>query len=211
MLKRQLLDTTRGRIVALLQKGPLAVDDMASQLQLTQNAVRSHITAMERDGVVQRVGRRAGTTRPFQTYELTSEVDHLLSRAYIPLLGQLIRTLADALPADQVETLVRQAGRGLADELLHTRRPTGSLESKVRSASELLNEELGALTHVESNGHYVIRGAGCPLSAVTGKHPGVCQAMETLVSEVVGAPVRECCDRSARPKCCFEISATSNV
>src|SRR5438874_3330903 len=129
MLKRQLLDTTRGRIVALLQKGPLAVDDIAAALQLTRNAVRSHITSMERDGVVQRVGRRPGTTRPFQTYELTPETDHLLSRAYIPLLGQLIAALANALPAEQVEMVVRDAGRGLADHLLQTKRPTGTLAS----------------------------------------------------------------------------------
>jgi predicted ArsR family transcriptional regulator len=205
MLNRQLLDTTRGRIVALLQKGPLAVDDIAGHVELTRNAVRSHITAMERDGVIQRVGRRPGTTRPFQTYELTREVDQLLSRAYIPFLGQLIESLAGALSPDQVDLLAREVGRGLAHQMLRGRRLTGTLESNVRAASALLNEELGAITHVESNGHYVIRGAGCPLSAVTGKHPDVCRSMETLVSEIVGTPVRECCDRANRPKCCFEI------
>jgi predicted ArsR family transcriptional regulator len=205
MLKRQLLDSTRGRIVTLLQRGPLAVDDIAAELQLTPNAVRGHITTMERDGMIERVGRRPGTTRPFQTYELTPEVDQLLSRAYIPLLSQLIRSLAKTLSDDEVETLVRDAGRGLVDELLHANRPTGRLESRVQAASKLLNEQLGALTEVESNGHYVIRGAGCPLSALTGKHPAICRAMETFVNEIVGAPVRECCDRSGRPKCCFEI------
>jgi DeoR family transcriptional regulator, suf operon transcriptional repressor len=211
MLKRQLLDTTRGRIVALLQKGPLAVDDIAAELELTRNAVRSHITAMERDGVIQRVGRRPGTTRPFQTYELTPEVDQLLSRAYIPFLAQLIESLASALSPDQVELLVRNVGRGLAHQLLGDRSPTGPLETKVRATSALLNEQLGAITHVESNGHYVIRGNGCPLSAVTGKHPAVCRAMETLVNEIVGAPVRECCDRANRPKCCFEIEIADAV
>jgi hypothetical protein len=68
---------------------------------------------------------------------------------------------------------------------------------------------IGALARVESNGEYVIRGAGCPLSAVTGKHPAVCQAVESLVGEIVGAPVRECCDRTSRPKCCFEIAVPS--
>ena len=66
-------------------------------------------------------------------------------------------------------------------------------------ASQVLNEQLGALTRVEKNGHFVIRGAGCPLSAITGKHPGVCLAMESLVSEIVGAPVHECCIRDASP------------
>jgi hypothetical protein len=71
--------------------------------------------------------------------------------------------------------------------------------------SEMMNEQLGAMTHVESNGAYRIRGVGCSLAALTGKHPGVCLAMESLVAEVVGMPVRECCDRSERPQCCFEI------
>ena len=51
----------------------------------------------------------------------------------------------------------------------------------------------------------MIRGAGCPLAALTGKHPAVCLAMESLVTEVVGVEVTECCDRTERPKCCFEI------
>jgi hypothetical protein len=50
-----------------------------------------------------------------------------------------------------------------------------------------MNEHLGALTRVEGNGGIVIRGAGSPLAALTGKHPGVCLAMESLVTEMVGA------------------------
>ena len=69
----------------------------------------------------------------------------------------------------------------------------------------MLNTDLGAVTRVEENGRYVIRGEGCPLSALTGKHPAVCRAMESLVKELVGAPVHECCDRAQRPRCCFEI------
>jgi hypothetical protein len=35
------------------------------------------------------------------------------------------------------------------------------------AASELLNEQLGAVTHVEKNGGNVIRADDCPLSALT--------------------------------------------
>lgn len=69
----------------------------------------------------------------------------------------------------------------------------------------MMNEHLGAMTRVESHGGIVIRGAGCPLAALTGKHKGVCLAMESLVSEIVGTRVHECCDRRDRPQCCFEI------
>jgi DeoR family transcriptional regulator, suf operon transcriptional repressor len=70
-----------------------------------------------------------------------------------------------------------------------------------------MNEQLGAVTHVEGNGGYTIRGAACPLAALTGKHPAVCLAMESLLTDVIGAPVHECCDRTERPRCCFEIES----
>jgi DeoR family suf operon transcriptional repressor len=205
MLTKQLLDTTRGRIMTLLQTKPLTVEELATPLGLTANAVRSQLTAMERDGLVRRAGRRPGTTRPSHIFELTVEVEHLLSRAYIPLLSHLVHTFADRLPTKQVEALLRETGKALGEELSAGRRPSGPLRSRVTLASQLLNEELGALTHVEKNGAFVIRGVGCPLSALTGKHPGVCMAMESLVGEIVGAPAHECCIREGRPRCCFKI------
>jgi predicted ArsR family transcriptional regulator len=57
----------------------------------------------------------------------------------------------------------------------------------------------------KANGHFVIRGHGCPLAALTGKHPSVCHAIESLLTEVLATPVRECCDRSGRPRCGFEV------
>lgn len=205
MLRKQLLDSSRGRIVTLLRRGPLTADDIASALGVTRSAIRAQITSMERDGVVRRAGQRPGTTRPSHVFELTPDVEQLLSTAYVPLLTQLVDVFASGLPGPQLETMLRQAGRQLAAELSRGSRPAGSLATRVAMASELLNEQLGATTRVEANGGYVIRGFGCPLAALTGKHPGVCMAMESLVAEVVGGPVHECCDRSERPQCCFEI------
>jgi hypothetical protein len=30
--------------------------------------------------------------------------------------------------------------------------------------------------------------------------------MESLLAELLEAPVRECCERGERPRCCFEIT-----
>ncbi len=204
-LRKQLLDSSRGRLVSLLRRGRQTADDMAAALGLTRSAIRAHLTAMERDGLVRRAGQRRGATRPSLTFELTPDVEQALSRAYVPVLVRLIDVIAEGLPADHLDAMLRRTGRRLAEDLSRGRRPAGSLASRVAAASEMLNEQLGALTHVESNGHHVIRGLGCPLAAVTGKHPGVCRALEAMLTEVVGAPVRECCDRTGRPRCCFKI------
>lgn len=204
-LRQQLLDTSRGRIVTLLREGGRTADDIATKLGLTRSAIRLQISAMERDGLVRRTGKRPGTTRPSYVYQLTPEVEQLLSKAYVPLLTHLVEVFAEALPPQQLEALLRRAGKGLAHELSRGKRPAGGLKSRVTAASTLLNDHLGALTHVESNGGIGIRGAGCPLAALTGKHRGVCLAVESLVAEMVGVPVRECCDREHPPRCCFEV------
>jgi predicted ArsR family transcriptional regulator len=160
---------------------------------------------MERDGLVARAGTRAGITRPTLVFELTPQVELLLSKAYLPLLTGLVQVFADELPPAEQERLLREAGRRLAHELLGGRTPGGTLAARAAAASQILNEELGALTRVEQNGQITIRGASCPLSALTGKHRGVCLAMESFVSAVVGAPVVECCDRNQRPRCCFAL------
>jgi predicted ArsR family transcriptional regulator len=148
---------------------------------------------------------RPGTTRPSHVFELTPDVEQLLSKAYIPLLTQLVDAFCEALPAHQMAALLRRTGKGLAHDLAQGKRLAGSLRSRVAMASQMMNQHLGALTHVETNGRYVIRGIGCPLAALTGKHPGVCLAMESFVTDIIRAPARECCERTGRPKCCFEI------
>jgi predicted ArsR family transcriptional regulator len=202
----QFFESSRGRIVGLLRHRRLTVDEIAAELELTPNAVRAQLVMMQRDGLVRRQGVRRGATRPAQLYEPTPEVEHLLSRAYIPLLTQLVRVVAAREPASAVDDLMRAAGRGMALEL-PARIPDGPLAERAAAASRLLNAELGALTEVGNGADgYVIRGRGCPLSALTGKQPGVCRAIESLLAEWLGTGVHECCDRRDRPRCCFEIS-----
>ena len=206
MLRKQFLDTRRGRIAELLQRGTRTVDALATALKLTPNAVRAQLTVMERDGLVRRAGLLSGATRPSQTYELTPALEELLSGAYVPLLIHLVRTFSAALQPAQLGPLLRQTGRSLALEYGGGRRLPGDLPARVRKASEFLNRELGAVTHVtRRNGSFVLQGQGCPLAAIAGKEPAVCTVVESLLQELVGAPVRECCSRAGRPTCCFEI------
>lgn len=206
-VRRELLDTTRGRIVSLLRARALTAEDIAAELGLTRSAIRLHLAAMHRDGVVRKVGKRAGATRPSHLYELTADVEALLSKAYLPLLTHLVDVFAEALPEDQLQTLLRVTGKQLGGELRRRSRLSRGLHSRVAAASALMNEHLGALTHVERNGQITIRAVGCPLAALTGKHVGVCLAMASMVAELVGVAVRQCCERDGRPRCCFEIGA----
>jgi predicted ArsR family transcriptional regulator len=202
-------ESTRGRIVELLRRGSRTVDELARALDLTDNAVRLHLTALERDGIVRSIGpRREGTVgKPAILYEISPSAEPALSRAYLPFLTTLLRALGERLSATELRALMREVGHRLAGTPAKT---PDDLAGRARLASGILNE-LGGATVVEREGDVVrIRGCGCPLSAAVAEREEVCAAVQTLVRDVVGANVRERCDRGERPSCRFEFRAADD-
>jgi predicted ArsR family transcriptional regulator len=180
---------------------------MAGELGVTAAAVRAHITAMERDGIVRRTSRRAGATRPSQLFQLTPEVEQLLSGAYIPLLVELMHQTTARLKPNEVRELMRSTGRALAAIFPRERGVNAPLATQLQSAAARLNDQLGSTMKLEKhNGHYTLRGHGCPLAAITESHPAVCLAIESLIATLLDAEVRECCSREGRPRCCFDVA-----
>jgi len=206
---RRFLDTTRGQIVGLLRRGARTVEELRQALGLTDNAIRSHLSSLERDELVKQKGvrRGPGAGKPALVYEIDPDAELMLSRAYAPLLGALVDELAATRSPDEADTLMKAAGRRLASVL--PRDSQASMEQRVATAVAVLNS-LGGDTEVERNeGRLFIKGCGCPLSALTQGRPEVCKALQSLVAEMVGAPVAECCERGDRPQCRFEITTAA--
>jgi predicted ArsR family transcriptional regulator len=201
--QRRLSQGTSGRIVELLRRGALTIDEVARAVGLTRTAVRAQLSTLQQDGAVEQRGVRRGTSKPARTYGVTVEAELLLSRAYIPILTQLLHVLADRIPRQEFDAIMREVGRGL---MTGRAMPHGTLGERVLAASALLND-LGGMTEVDEEGsHFVIRGHGCPLAAATAEYPEACNALESLLSEFVGQPVAKCCDRYERKRCCFEVA-----
>jgi predicted ArsR family transcriptional regulator len=198
-------DTTRGRLRSLLREGIWTVDDLAARLDLTDNAVRFHLATLEREGSVARTGvqRHSGAGQPATLYSLTAAADEAFSRAYAPVLAAVVEELHVTMSGTQLTAFLERVGERLAAE---KQDPRDSLRKRIQGASDLLNS-LGGITTVERSGDaYRIVGRACPLAAAVEADPCVCSVVTSLVSNVVDAEVRERCDRSGRPKCCFEIS-----
>jgi predicted ArsR family transcriptional regulator len=192
--------------VDLLRQKAMTIDEMADALGITRTAVRSHLATLQQEGAVEQHGARRGTSKPARTYRVTAEAELLLSRAYIPILTQLLHVLAGRMSGEEFDGAMREVGRRMMEGRLM---PSGSVRERVVAGSNLLND-LGGLTDVvDEPKHFVIRSHGCPLAAATADHPEACNAIESLLSEFVGLPVAKCCDRSERTRCCFEIDRAS--
>jgi len=84
-------------------------------------------------------------------------------------------------------------------------RASGTLEDRVTAAANALRALGGEIDVVTAGDTLRLQATGCPLSSTVSRRPETCRAMEAFVSEIVGAPVRECCVRGERPRCCFSI------
>jgi predicted ArsR family transcriptional regulator len=198
----RLMESSAGQVMRVLRRGPMTVDELAVALDVSGNAVRPQLAILERDGLVQLSDLRRGTSKPARTYMLTAEAELLFSRAYVPVLTQLLHVLDQRLEPREFNRIMREVGRQLMGDRT---RPTGGLRQRAEAASALLND-LGGLTEVEQGrSGFRIRGYGCPLAAATQRHPEACNAVESLLTEFAGVPVSKCCDGEDRLRCCFEI------
>ena len=199
--------TTRGQIVMLLRRAGRTVDELAQALDLTDNGVRSHLATLERDGLVRQHGTRRGAGKPAYTYELTSEADRFFPKAYDEILAHLLDVLGERLAPAQVSQVVDDLSRRLAAGRVA---PPGDLRSRVEWGATVLRD-MGGLPEVEEReGGFLIRGYSCPIGAVVSRHPGACRLAELLLGRVIGATVREQCERGGSPSCCFEVLPESN-
>lgn len=204
--QRQHGKTTRGRLVALLRRTELSVEELAARLKLTDNAVRAQLAALEREGVVRATGiRRDGTVgKPATLYGVAPETTSLFSSAYAPTLRAVLAELAERLPPRQVRTILRSAGRRLAPALP----PRATLDERARASAAFL-AGLGADAElVHAGGGYEIRGFGCPLSDAVSACASTCTVVEELLSEITQEKVEERCDRRGAPRCRFLIGTT---
>jgi predicted ArsR family transcriptional regulator len=197
------MEGTRDRLIGFLQEGPKSVAELAGALGITLNAVRSQISVLERDGIVMATGERRGPRRPSLIYGLTHEAERGLSRAYVPVLRAILEAMAAKGGGEEVEEVLREAGRRLAKEV---GRFSGDFRTRVARALDLLTDLGGAVEAEEAQGKLIIRGHGCPLSEAVEVEPRTCKCMETFLAEITGAQVEERCERGKKASCAFLIS-----
>lgn len=199
---RRFFASTRGRIITLLRRSSRTVDELAQALDLTHTAVRAHLAALERDGLVQQRSERRGSRKPSSVYDLAPAAEYLFPKSYSQLLDQLLEGLHERMTPEEVEALMREVGRRMAAQW---KIPPGELRVRLEAAVQVLNE-LGGLMEREIGGETVcIRGYRCPFAAVVPGHPEVCRLAEALLSELVGMPVQEHCARTGPVPCRFVV------
>ena len=194
---------TRERIIRLLLAQPLTITAMAKRLGMTQNAVRSQVALLQREGVAEPQGEVKGARRPSILYGLFAGADAQLSRAYPSMVSHLVRVLSKELSSQEFEKVMKKLGRLLGSE---APRATGDAAGRVKEAIRFLRT-LGSIAEMTvENGRYVISSDGCPIGVAVAVDVRACSSMQAMIQELTGLEVDKECRYRTHSRCRFVVT-----
>ena len=201
----RLLRGTAGQILVLLYNGEHTVSELAIGLGLADNTVRAHLASLESNGLVEQRGLRRGSRRPHHAYHLTAAAEQLFLKSCDPVLDKLLEVLAARAAPEDLVSVLREAGHRMAAPYI-LQPEAADRARRIEKALEVLRELGGVVDAQQEEGAMSIRGYRCPLSVVVDRHPEVCALAETLISDIVGVPALERCDKGNPPRCRFQLA-----
>jgi predicted ArsR family transcriptional regulator len=193
---------TRDRLLRLLLREPQTVDRIARELGITNNAVRSQLALLRREGTIEVRGEIKGSRRPSAVYGIRAGADLPHAKAASAVLTHLVQVLAEREAPRGFAAVMRDLGKSVART---APRPAGTPRQRIAGAVNFLRS-LGSLAEIsEADGIVTLSSDGCPLAPAVNVEPRTCKAMESLLGQLTGLPVQERCDHRGHPSCRFEI------
>lgn len=182
---------TRRAIAKLLKtEGPIDSAQLAKRLGLTAMAVRQHLYALQREGLVTSEERPVPIGRPAKFWLLTREADHLFPEAYAELSVALIDSVKDAFGVEGLERVL--TSRCARQRLDYGKRinQKDSLERKLKELAKVRTEE-GYMAEIrrEADGTFILVENHCPICAAANACQGFCATELDLFRSVLGPGV----------------------
>ena len=183
---------TRRAIAKLLKTdGPIDSAQLAERLGLTAMAVRQHLYALQREGLVKHEARPVPIGRPAKFWSLTREADSLFPEAYAELSVALIDSVKDAFGEEGLERVLTSRCARQRMDYGKRIRPGDSLERKLQELAKVRTEE-GYMAEIRraEDGSYLLVENHCPICAAANACQGFCSTELDLFRFVLGPGVQ---------------------
>ena len=184
----------------LRNKEGLTVEELSSSLGITRNAVRQHLAALEKVGLVKKSARRLSGGRPEQLYVLTDQGHDVFPRHYAWFAQMLIEMIELEAGEEGAGERLSAMGERVAAKLRANADSAENLDVKVQKLAVVM-EELGydvkPGTGSAAENIPVIEASNCVFHELAKKHPLVCKFDLALLSTFTDATIahEECMAR----------------
>ncbi len=167
----------------LRNKTGATVDELAKSLGVTRTAVRQHLAASMRDGLVGRGSDRASGGRPNNLYVLTDAGKEEFPRHYSWFAQLLIDAISNEHGVAGLKTRLGRIAAAVVAQLRSSAPEGASRRERVKQLSALM-DELGydARMARDLGGAPVIEADNCVFHNLAMKNPVICQFDLSLLS-----------------------------
>ncbi len=208
MREPSFFQTTRGRIVESLKRHRTRTATQLSQERgVTPNAIRQHLSRLERDGLVAESAQRIGPTKPTLVYSLTEEGERLFPQRYPLLLNVLLDELQREDGPAKLKEVFSNIGRRSAQR--HAARFAGKdLPQRIAELAQFLRERGVNVEYEKTPSGFVFRELNCPFKDSVTTHPEICSMVHSLMEEVLPQKPQQVRSISrGDDRCEFELAA----
>jgi len=185
--------TTKEEIVQLLKvKGEHTVAELAEALEITEMAIRRHLSNLEKDELIYSKMLRQHVGRPTYLYGLSRKGEDTFPKEYKQFAIEILDDLA-RMGDEKILRYVLQA---------RTKRMEEQLKKKISNQSNLaykvqeiaaMQEKNGYMVQIKRDGErsFILEKQNCPLKEIAEKFPQVCEDEKDMYKRLfVGANVK---------------------
>jgi len=201
----EILGARQKQLLRLLlrNKPGMTVDELSAGLHVTRNAVRQHVTALQKDGLVATGPTRPSGGRPQQLFVLTDKGKEAFPRHY----SWFARLVIEAIRREYGEEGLRERLARIGDEVAHQLRagsksPGG--QSDIEQLASLMNELGYDARTAKDSSTPTIEADNCVFHELAMADPKVCEFDLALLAGYTGKDVvHQKCMARGDHVCCF--------
>jgi len=204
--------STRMEILELLRRrGRSSAETIANDLGVTPNAVRQHLTNLERDGLVASQPERSGRGRPSLLFGLTERADAVFPKRYGQLATMVLQEVQDMGGPEALDEIFARVAARHADAM--QREITGlPFDDKLNRVVSWIGRAGTLVEQSETSEGVRVTIHNCPFRNTALKFPQVCTITPQLISRLTGAAVSQSDSIHRRdPYCSFVVQRPTNA
>lgn len=182
--------TRRAIIKRLKQEGPTDAETLTSHFNITAMAVRQHLYALQKEGLVTYREEARPIGRPAKLWELTPAADRFFPDRYAELTLSLLNSMQEAFGEEGLDRLleIRTREQIQAYQALMSR--NASLQRRLETlAAQRTDEGYMAEIQAQADGSFLLFEKHCPICAVATACPGLCRTEQEVFQAVLGDDV----------------------
>jgi predicted ArsR family transcriptional regulator len=185
---------TDDRILYLLKsKGPQTATRLARRLNVTPMAVRQHLYAFSKEGLVDFSDERRPVGRPVRVWRLTERAQARFPENHAELTLEMIEAMRATFGEDGLDQLLAERTRRQLVEYRERIDKSGdpSLQGRVRALAAIRREQgYMAESVARSDGTLLLRENHCPICVAAKSCQGLCREELALFQSVLGPGAR---------------------